>query len=228
MQREVTSLREASLEQLGGKAAALLQEAGRSAEQLVEHARRRAEAIIEKAQQQAEQVRADGSNKAQAALRQAREAADQVRRELERERAALHGEAEQVREFRDGLADDLGRVHRAISALLQRIGTRRDQPLTAGGAADPQAVTAPSAKAERPPEPHAAAADDQAGMARRSTGAAACLLVAVLAVFLDGVTGASSPTTGIPCRPCGHAALPCGGHGGRVRLRPWRARPGAA
>ena len=153
MQREVTSLREASLEQLGGKAAALLQEAGRSAEQLVEHARRRAEAIIEKAQQQAEQVRADGSNKAQAALRQAREAADQVRRELERERAALHGEAEQVREFRDGLADDLGRVHRAISALLQRIGTRRDQPLTAGGAADPQAVTAPSAKAERPPEP---------------------------------------------------------------------------
>ena len=29
----------------------------------------------------------------------------------------------------------------------------RDQPLTAGGAADPQAATAPNAKAEKPPEP---------------------------------------------------------------------------
>jgi hypothetical protein len=65
----------------------------------------------------------------------------------------LHSEAEQVHEFRDGLVDDLGRVHGAISALLERIGTQPDQPLTAGGAADPQAVTAPTAKAEKPPEP---------------------------------------------------------------------------
>jgi DivIVA domain-containing protein len=146
LQREVTRLREESLQQLGGEAAALLQEAGRSAEQLVEHARRHAETIIEKAQQQAEQTRADGTNEAQKALEQAREVAEQVRREVEQERAALHSETEQVHEFRDGLVDDLGRVHGAISALLERIGTQRDQPLTAGGAADPQAATAPNAR----------------------------------------------------------------------------------
>jgi DivIVA domain-containing protein len=149
MQREVTSLREKSFQQLGGKATALLQEAGRSAEQLVEHARRRAETIIEKAQQQAEQVRADGTNEAQAALQQAREAADQLRREVEQERAALRSQAEQVRGFRDGLVDDLGRVHRAVGALLERIGPRRDQPLTA----DPQSATTTITKAEKPPDP---------------------------------------------------------------------------
>jgi hypothetical protein len=72
---------------------------------------------------------------------------------VERERAALHSEAEQVHEFRDGLVDDLGRVHGGISALLERIGTRGDRPLAAGGAADPQAATAATAEAERPPEP---------------------------------------------------------------------------
>jgi cell division septum initiation protein DivIVA len=153
LQRELTSLREESLQQLGGEAAALLQEAGRSAEQLVENARRRAEAIIEKAQQQAEQIRADVANEAQQALKQAREVADQLHREVEQERAALHSETEQVHEYRDGLVDDLGRVHGAISALLERIGTQRDQPLTAGGAAEPQAATAANAKAEKPPEP---------------------------------------------------------------------------
>jgi DivIVA domain-containing protein len=116
LQREVTSI--------------LLQEAGHSAEQLVENARRHAETIIEKAQQQAEQVRADGTNEAQKALEQAREVADQIHREVEQERAALHGE---------------------ISALLERIGTQRDQPLTAG--ADPKAATPPNAKAEKPPKP---------------------------------------------------------------------------
>ena len=153
LQGELTSLREEWLQQLGGKATALLQEAGRSAEQLVEHARHRAEAIIEQAQQQAEQVRADGTNQAQTALKQAHEVADQLHRGVEQERTALHSETEQVREFRDGLADDLGRAHRAISAVLERIGTQPDQPLTAGGAADPSAATAASAKAERPPEP---------------------------------------------------------------------------
>jgi DivIVA domain-containing protein len=130
LQREVTSLREGSFHQLGGEAANLLQEAGHSAEQLVENARRHAETIIEKAQQQAEQVRADGTNEAQKALEQAREVADQIHREVEQERAALHGE---------------------ISALLERIGTQRDQPLTAG--ADPKAATPPNAKAEKPPKP---------------------------------------------------------------------------
>jgi DivIVA domain-containing protein len=153
LQREVTRLREESFQQLGGEAAALLQEAGRSAEQLVENARRHAETIIEKAQQQAEQTRADVTNEAQKALEQAREVADQIHREVEQERAALHSETEQVHEFRDGLVDDLGRLRGAISALLERIGTQRDQPLTAGGAADPQAATAPNAEAEKPPEP---------------------------------------------------------------------------
>jgi DivIVA domain-containing protein len=153
LQGELTSLREEWLQQLGGKAAALLQEARSSAEQLVETARRRAEAIIEKAQQQAEQIRADGTNEAQTALKQAHEVADQLHREVEQERTALHSETEQVREFRDGLADDLGRAHRAISALLEAIGTQPDQPLTTGAAADPSAATAASAKAEKPPEP---------------------------------------------------------------------------
>jgi DivIVA domain-containing protein len=142
LQREVTGLREESLQRLGGEATALLQEAGRSAEQLVENARRHAKTIIEQAQQQAEQLRADGTNEAQQALKQAREVADQIHHEVEQERAALHSETEQVHEFRDGLVDDLGRVHGAISALLARTGTRRDRPLTAGGAADP------------PPRPH--------------------------------------------------------------------------
>jgi DivIVA domain-containing protein len=149
LQRELTSLREESVQQLGGEAAALLQEAGRSAEQLVEHARRRAETIIEQAQRQAEQVRAEVTNEAQTALEQAHQVADQLHREVEQERAALHSETEQVHESRDGLVDDLGRVHRTISALLERIGTRPDQPLTA----DPQAATAANANAETPPEP---------------------------------------------------------------------------
>jgi cell division septum initiation protein DivIVA len=152
LQREVTSLREGSpsFEQLGGEAAALLQEAGRSAEQLVEKARRRAEAIVEEAQQQAEQIRADVANEAQKALEQAREVAEHIRREVEQERAALFSETEQVREFRDGLLDDLGRVHGEISGLLERTRRQRDQALTAGGPAGPMA--APETKDEEPAE----------------------------------------------------------------------------
>jgi DivIVA domain-containing protein len=137
LEGEVTSLRERSpsFEQVGGEAAALLQEAGRSAEQLVENGRRRAESIIEKAQQQAEQLRAEVTSEAQRVLEQAREVADQIRREVEQERAAVVRETDQVREFRDGLLDDLGRVHGEISGLLERTRTQRDQALTAGGAA---------------------------------------------------------------------------------------------
>jgi DivIVA domain-containing protein len=137
LEGEVTSLRERSpsFEQVGGEAAALLQEAGRSAEQLVENGRRRAESIIEKAQQQAEQLRAEVTSEAQRVLEQAREVANQIRREVEQERAAVMSETDQVREFRDGLLDDLGRVHGEISGLLERTRTQRDQALTAGGAA---------------------------------------------------------------------------------------------
>jgi cell division septum initiation protein DivIVA len=150
LEGEVTRLRERSpsFEQVGGEAAALLQEAGRSAEQLVENGRRRAETIIEKAQQQAEQIRADVTNEAQKVLEQAREVAEQIRRETEQERAAVASETDEVREFRDGLLDDLGRVHGEISGLLERTRKQRDQAQAAGGAADPEPVAAPDASAE--------------------------------------------------------------------------------
>jgi DivIVA domain-containing protein len=160
LQRELTNLREGSpsFEQIGGEAAALLQEAGRSAEQLVENARRRADEIIDKAQQQVEQKRADVADEAQKALEQAREVADHIRREVEQERAALYSETEQVRDFRDGLLDDLGRVHGEISGLLERTRRQRDQALTIGGLADPKAIGAPDPAADANPDTAANAA----------------------------------------------------------------------
>jgi DivIVA domain-containing protein len=151
LQREVTSLqqRSPSFEELGGEAAAVLQEAGRSAEQLVENARRRAETIIEKAHQQTEQMRADVTNEAQRVLEQAREVAEQIRREAQQERAAVLSETDQVREFRDGLLHDLGRVHGEITGLLERTFTERKQ----AAGADPKAAAAPDAKAKKPAEP---------------------------------------------------------------------------
>jgi DivIVA domain-containing protein len=155
LQREVLSLREGSpsFEQLGGEAAALLQEAGRSAEQLVENARRRADTITEKAQQQAEQMRRSVEDEAQKVLEQAREVAEQIRRDVEQERAALFSETEQVREFRDGLLDDLGRVHGEISGLLERTRKQRDQALLSPGGADAKAEPAADAKPGRQAEP---------------------------------------------------------------------------
>jgi DivIVA domain-containing protein len=154
MDGEVTRLRERSpsFEQVGVEAAALLKEAGRSAEQLVENGRRRAETIIEKAQQQAEQLRTDVTNEAQKVLEQAREVAEQIRREVEQERAAVLSETDEVREFRDGLLDDLGRVHGEISGLLERTRRQRDQALTAGDAdLEPSAVA--DAEGEVPAAP---------------------------------------------------------------------------
>ena len=152
LQREVTSLqqRSPSFEQVGGEAAALLQEAGRSAEQLVENGRRRADTIIQKTHQQAEQLRADVTAEAQRVLEQAREVAEQMRREAEQERAAVVSETDQVREFRDGLLDDLGRVHGEITGLLERTFTERKEALGAAGA-DAKAVA--DAKANKRAEP---------------------------------------------------------------------------
>jgi DivIVA domain-containing protein len=160
LQGEVTSLqkRAPSFEQVGGEAAALLQEAGRTAEQMVENARRRAETIIEKAQQQAEEMRDDVTAEAQKVLEQAREVAEQIRREVEQERAAVVDETDQVREFRDGLLDDLGRVHGEISGLLERTRKQRDQALGAGGAADPKATQ--NGNAKKPTEPTKVAEDN--------------------------------------------------------------------
>jgi cell division septum initiation protein DivIVA len=154
LQGEITSLRARapSFEQVGGEAAALLVEAGRSAEQLVENGRRRAETIIEKAQQQAEQLRAEVTGEAQKVLEQAREVAEQIRQEVEQERAAVLSETDEVREFRDGLLDDLGRVHGEISGLLERTRRQRDEALGVG-AADPEAAAAPNGKAKKPTEP---------------------------------------------------------------------------
>jgi colicin import membrane protein len=154
LQDEVTSLqkRAPSFEQLGGEAATLLQEAGRSAEQLVENARGRADTIIEKAHQQAEQLRAEVTAEAQRVLEQAREVADQIRAEVEAERAAVVRETDQVREFRDGLLDDLGRVHGEISGLLERTRKQQDQALSAGDAA-PDTAAAQDGKAKKPANP---------------------------------------------------------------------------
>jgi DivIVA domain-containing protein len=160
LQDEMTTLqqRAPSFEQVGGEAAALLVEAGRTAEQMVENARRRADTIIEKAQQQAEQVRADVTAEAQRVLEQAREVAEQIRREVEQERAAVVDETDQVRAFRDGLLDDLGRVHGEISGLLERTRNQQDQALGAG-AADAKAVAAGNGKAKQPAEPPEVAED---------------------------------------------------------------------
>jgi DivIVA domain-containing protein len=157
LQDEVASLqqRAPSFEQVGGEAAALLQEAGRSAEQLVENGRRRADTIIEKAQQQAEHLRSDVTAEAQRVLEQAREVAEQIHAEVEQERAAVVRETDQVREFRDGLLDDLGRVHGEISGLLERTRKQRDEAL-GFGAADPKAAPAQNGKAKKPTEPKVA------------------------------------------------------------------------
>ena len=151
LQGEVTSLqqRAPSFEQVGGEAAALLQEAGRTAEQLVENARRRSDTIIEKAHQQAEQLRDEVTAEAQRVLEQAREVAEQIRAEVEAERAVVVRETDQVREFRDGLLDDLGRVHGEISGLLERTRKQRNEAVGAGGA-DSKAAAAGNGKAKKP------------------------------------------------------------------------------
>jgi hypothetical protein len=84
-------------------------------------------------------------------LEQAREVAEQIRHEVEQERAAVVEETDQVRAFRDGLLDDLGRVHGEISGLLERTRMQRDQALGAGGAADPKATQ--NGNAKKPTEP---------------------------------------------------------------------------
>jgi hypothetical protein len=115
------------------------------------------------AQLQGEQFRTDVEGEAQKALEQAREVADHIRAEVEQERSALFSETEQVREFRDGLLDDLGRVHGEISGLLERTRRQRDQALTttgALGALDPRppvSLAAPDTPAEQPSERAAAA-----------------------------------------------------------------------
>jgi DivIVA domain-containing protein len=156
LQREVANLKEGSpaFEQLGAEAASVIAEAGRSAGQLVDKARSRAETIVEEARKQAEQVRADVESEAQKALAQAREVADHIRQEVEQERAALYAETEQVREFRDSLLDELGRVHGDITGLLERTRRQRDQaPLLPDGAAGLAGSPKADAKAEKPPEP---------------------------------------------------------------------------
>ena len=156
LQREVASLREhtPSFEQLGAEAAAVLQEAGRSAELLVEKARRRAETIVEGAQRRAEQAQTDATSKAQAMLTEADEAAEHIRQEVEQEQAALSAESQQVREFRDGLLEDLGRVHGDVGALLER--TRKhsaQEPPVSDDAATAEADPPPDLVVEEASEP---------------------------------------------------------------------------
>ena len=61
-----------------------------------------------------------------------------------------------MREFRDGLLDDLGRVHGEISGLLERTRTQRDQALTTSGALgvlNSRPAAAQGGETEEPPEP---------------------------------------------------------------------------
>jgi hypothetical protein len=69
---------------------------------------------------------------------------------VEQERAAVMSETDQVREFRDGLLDDLSRVHGEISGLLERTRTQRDQAL---GAGDSKTATPHNGKAKQPTDP---------------------------------------------------------------------------
>jgi len=163
LQREVASLQAQApptFEQLGDEAAVVLQEAGRSGEQLVDKARRRAEMIVDGAQQQAEQIREEVTGKAQAVLAEANQAAEQVRQAVEQEQTALYAETQQVREFRDGLLEDLGRVHGDISALLER--TRKQQePAASDHTARPETDPAPELVVEEASEPAGAAESEQ-------------------------------------------------------------------
>jgi DivIVA domain-containing protein len=152
LERELRSLREGSFQQLGGDAAAVLQEAGRSGEQLVERARQRADSIVHKAQTQAQQLRAEVTSEAQKALAQARKVAEQIRREAEHERAALQRERQQVRELHDGLLVDLRRVHGDLSGLLARTDTPPNQAPTAADP-EPKAATERNGKANKPTAP---------------------------------------------------------------------------
>jgi DivIVA domain-containing protein len=169
LEREVASLREnaqPTFEQLGAEAATVLGEAGRSAGQLVETARRRADLIVEEARKQAERVRADVAAEAQAILAQAREVAEHIRQEVEQERAALYAETDQVREFRDGLLDHLGRVHGDISALLERTRKHRDETMgvvdgAARRLAEPAPGPAEAGKDAEPPKPGEAAKPEE-------------------------------------------------------------------
>jgi hypothetical protein len=67
-------------------------------------------------------------------------------------------ETDQVREFRDGLLDDLSRVHGEISGLLERTRKQQHLPLTAG-ADDPKTAAAPNGKAKQRAEPAKIAED---------------------------------------------------------------------
>jgi hypothetical protein len=104
-------------------------------------------------------MRDDVTAEAQKVLEQAREVAEQIRAEVEAERAVVVHETDQVREFRDGLLDDLGRVHGEISGLLERTRKQQDLPLGAG-AADPKAAAAPNGKAKKPAESAKVAEDN--------------------------------------------------------------------
>ena len=148
LEREIRSLREGSFQQLGGDAAAVLQEAGRSGEQLVERARQRADNIVHKAQTQAQQLRAEVTSEAQGALAQARQLAEQIGQEAEHERAALRIERQQVRELHDGLLADLRRVHGDISGLLARTDTPPAEALTAADQ-EPKDASARNGKADQ-------------------------------------------------------------------------------
>jgi cell division septum initiation protein DivIVA len=163
LRREVAALREGApptFEQLGAEAAMVLEQAGRSAELLLDKAKSRSETIVQEAKRVAEQIRAEAAEEAQAALESAREAADQVRQEVQQERLVMHSETEQVREFREGLLEDLGRVHTDIGALLER--SRQQIPGQAALATEAEGEAQPAAGDGKGPNADGQAAEPAA------------------------------------------------------------------
>ena len=109
---------------------------GRRRSSRLDNGRRRAQTITEKAGE----LRADVTNEAQKVLEQAWEVAEQIHQEVEQEWPAVLREIHQVREFWDGLLDDLGGSAARSAACSGRTAKQRDQALAADGAAEPQAA----------------------------------------------------------------------------------------
>jgi len=76
---------------------------------------------------------------------------------VEREQAALSVETQQVREFRDRLLEDLGRVHGDVGALLERTRKHRAQEPPVSGGAGKAGADPPPDLVEEASEPARAA-----------------------------------------------------------------------
>lgn len=78
-------------------------------------------------------------------------AAEHLNQEVEQDRVVLFAETAEVREYRDGLLEHLGRVHADMSTLLERTLKHKAQEAPAAeGTAEPKAHPSPRPPASRP------------------------------------------------------------------------------